>query len=360
MHIDQLPPQSRIPRFFRRAELPLRQRNPHLPRNRPHRLWKRDRLHLHHERKHVPSLVAPKAVITRRPRIQIKRPRLLLVKRTQRRPVRPTLAQLHILAHYPDNIGLLLHGLRKTVGHSPSLKCRRPTRLLFFLCKLPKSTKSNIKILSWRTKLPPQQASEFGVLVNVPASGSRNEPAPSRPRRMTMNLPKKLLSLTIAAAIAVPVLTLSTPQAHAGIFISVGFAPPALPVYALPPIPGDGYIWTPGYWAYGDAGYYWVPGTWVLAPQPGYLWTPAYWGFEGGAYGFHEGYWGPPCRLLRRHQLWLRLRRHRLLRRRVARRSPLLQHRRHQLRWWIPHQQRLREPRSRRPQHHHQQQSLLL
>ena len=41
------------------------------------------------------------------------------------------------------------------------------------------------------------------------------------------------------------------------------FAPPALPVYVQPPLPAPGFIWTPGYWAYGDAGYYWVPGVWV-------------------------------------------------------------------------------------------------
>jgi hypothetical protein len=99
-------------------------------------------------------------------------------------------------------------------------------------------------------------------------------------------------SLFIAAAFAVPMAVLPVQQAHAGVFISVGFAPPVLPVYVQPPIPGDGYIWTPGYWAYGDAGYYWVPGVWVLAPRPGYLWTPPYWGYEGGFYGFHPGYWG--------------------------------------------------------------------
>lgn len=37
-----------------------------------------------------------------------------------------------------------------------------------------------------------------------------------------------------------------------------------MPVYAQPPCPGDGYLWTPGYW-----------------------------GFEGGFYGWHVGYWGP-------------------------------------------------------------------
>ena len=26
-------------------------------------------------------------------------------------------------------------------------------------------------------------------------------------------------------------------------------APPAIPDYSQPPAPGDGYIWTPGYWA---------------------------------------------------------------------------------------------------------------
>src|SRR5580698_3375504 len=77
--------------------------------------------------------------------------------------------------------------------------------------------------------------------------------------------------------------------------ISVGFGPPAIPVYEQPICPGDGYIWTPGYWAYDDGGdgYYWVPGTWVLAPEPGYLWTPGYWGWGGSAFLWHGGYWGP-------------------------------------------------------------------
>ena len=81
----------------------------------------------------------------------------------------------------------------------------------------------------------------------------------------------------------------------AQIRISVAFGPPALPVYEQPICPGDGYIWTPGYWAWDpDAeDYYWVPGTWVLAPEVGYLWTPPWWGWEGGRFFFHEGWWGP-------------------------------------------------------------------
>src|SRR5277367_5735978 len=73
---------------------------------------------------------------------------------------------------------------------------------------------------------------------------------------------------------------------------SITIAPPVLPVYEQPICPADGYLWTPGYWGYGDDGYYWVPGDWIQAPEVGFLWTPGYWGWGGNAYAFHEGYWG--------------------------------------------------------------------
>ena len=95
-------------------------------------------------------------------------------------------------------------------------------------------------------------------------------------------------------ALLVTFAMLAIPSASsAGVFVSVTIAPPALPVYVQPACPGDGYIWTPGYWAYGPGGYYWVPGTWVMAPEPGLLWTPGYWGWGGNAYMWHAGYWGP-------------------------------------------------------------------
>lgn len=68
--------------------------------------------------------------------------------------------------------------------------------------------------------------------------------------------------------------------------------PPPLPDYQQPPAPGDDYIWTPGYWAWGPAGYYWVPGAWVEPPYMNALWTPGYWGFYGGRYSFYPGHWG--------------------------------------------------------------------
>jgi len=81
-------------------------------------------------------------------------------------------------------------------------------------------------------------------------------------------------------------------SSHAGVLISVNIGPPVLPVYEQPPCPEPGWMWTPGYWAYGPEGYYWVPGAWVPAPYEGALWTPPYWGWSGGLYIFHPGYWG--------------------------------------------------------------------
>jgi hypothetical protein len=100
-----------------------------------------------------------------------------------------------------------------------------------------------------------------------------------------------LFSFVMLATIFLALPGTSPAQVSVGVSIHVG--PPVLPVYAQPICPGVGYIWTPGYWAYGADGYFWVPGTWVLAPRPGFLWTPGYWGFVGGAYVWRAGYWGP-------------------------------------------------------------------
>jgi hypothetical protein len=107
-----------------------------------------------------------------------------------------------------------------------------------------------------------------------------------------MSLRRKLRNLLLAIPV-VAMLAITGTDARAAVFVSVTFAPPVLPVYAQPPLPAPGYIWTPGYWAYGDAGYYWVPGVWVAPPRVGVLWTPGYWGFMGGVYAWHPGYWGP-------------------------------------------------------------------
>ena len=107
--------------------------------------------------------------------------------------------------------------------------------------------------------------------------------------RVSSYLLPVLLACTALSSLSVP----SAAFAQGGIEMSITLAPPALPDYEQPPMPGDGYIWTPGYWQYAAQGYYWVPGTWVQPPMVGLLWTPGYWGWSGGFYLWNAPYWGP-------------------------------------------------------------------
>jgi len=102
-----------------------------------------------------------------------------------------------------------------------------------------------------------------GCVVEVPAQRVYEAPPPSEP------------------AAPAEVAAVQTPE-----------PPPPLPEFQQPPCPVEGYMWTPGYWAWGPGGYYWVPGTWVEPPHVGLLWTPGYWAFASGVYVFHAGYWG--------------------------------------------------------------------
>ncbi len=103
-----------------------------------------------------------------------------------------------------------------------------------------------------------------------------------------------LKSAMLTGLLGAPLLSAPLPAAaFVSIGISVGIAPPPLPVYVQPVAPGPGYIWTPGYWAWDGTEYYWVPGTWVLPPEVGVLWTPGWWGWDAGFYRWHPGYWGP-------------------------------------------------------------------
>ena len=70
-----------------------------------------------------------------------------------------------------------------------------------------------------------------------------------------MYILRTLRNALLATSLATLALMAAPATAHAGVFVSVAVAPPAIPVYAQPLCPGDGYIWTPGYWAYGDDGY---------------------------------------------------------------------------------------------------------
>jgi hypothetical protein len=74
--------------------------------------------------------------------------------------------------------------------------------------------------------------------------------------RISNLLGLSVLSATLAAS---PVITAPSPD-RVNVAVSIRIGPPVLPVYAQPICPEGGYIWVPGYWAYGDDGYFWVPG----------------------------------------------------------------------------------------------------
>src|SRR5439155_26448997 len=87
---------------------------------------------------------------------------------------------------------------------------------------------------------------------------------------------RRLFSMRILFLALLVFLVPGASRAQVSVGVSVRVGPPALPVYEQPPCPVEGYLWTPGYWAYGDEGYYWVPGVWVAPPRVGVLWTPGY------------------------------------------------------------------------------------
>src|SRR5713101_4422266 len=76
-----------------------------------------------------------------------------------------------------------------------------------------------------------------------------------------MRIARLICSLLLAVGLLV---IPAQSRAQVAVGISVRIGPPELPIYEQPLCPGEGYIWTPGYWAWG-----------------------------GGSFIFYEGYWGP-------------------------------------------------------------------
>ncbi len=109
----------------------------------------------------------------------------------------------------------------------------------------------------------------------------------------------RLLVCSVAAAVvgaASGDLAFVTPaRAQASVAFATSVAPPPLPAYSQATLPGPGYIWVPGYWAWDREGYYWTPGAWAHPPAADMLWTPGYWAWNDRDrdYVFHSGYWAP-------------------------------------------------------------------
>ena len=77
-------------------------------------------------------------------------------------------------------------------------------------------------------------------------------------------------------------------RAQMEVGVSVQLAPPMLPIYVQPPLPQEGYIWTPGYWGWSGRFYRWNAGYW--GPHVGFYGGINY-GFGYGGRGYDGGHW---------------------------------------------------------------------
>ena len=86
-------------------------------------------------------------------------------------------------------------------------------------------------------------------------------------------------AFVLAAATLIP-----AAAAHAQVGVAVQIGPPVTPYYAayVPPCPGPGYIWTPGYYA----GTVWRPGRWAYRAY----YRPRYYRYDG-YYRHHDHDW---------------------------------------------------------------------
>jgi hypothetical protein len=81
--------------------------------------------------------------------------------------------------------------------------------------------------------------------------------------------------------------------------VEAGFAQTVIRVAPPPPVqsgvigvaPGQGYVWTNGYYRWYGGRYVWVAGHWVRPPRAGMIWVQPRWVHQGGGWVFYKGYW---------------------------------------------------------------------
>jgi hypothetical protein len=112
-------------------------------------------------------------------------------------------------------------------------------------------------------------------------------------------------NVTRVAGLVVALGVVSVAPAHASVrfFVNVGVPapvyvpayappPPPPPVYVAPaPAPAYGYVWTPGYYAWGAYGYRWVPGAWARPPFARAVWVGPRWAYGPRGRFIVRGYW---------------------------------------------------------------------
>jgi hypothetical protein len=55
--------------------------------------------------------------------------------------------------------------------------------------------------------------------------------------------------------------------------------------------PSASYVWTPGYYTYGNSQWVWVPGEWKTPPRAGSTWVAGHWDHVEGGWVWTPGHW---------------------------------------------------------------------
>ena len=98
-------------------------------------------------------------------------------------------------------------------------------------------------------------------------------------------------SSKLIVAIAFAGATAAVPFASAADFnVELNVAPPPPRVESMPPAPGEGYVWAPGYWNWSGNQYVWSEGRYVQGRR-GEHWVPDRWNEHEGRYRFERGHW---------------------------------------------------------------------
>lgn len=92
----------------------------------------------------------------------------------------------------------------------------------------------------------------------------------------------------LAGAVAVAAITA---PAVAQIGIYIGRTPPPLRRESRGPMPGQGYVWTDGYWGVHNGRYVWVNGRWQRPPYEGAYYSHPHYDHYQQGWQMHEGHW---------------------------------------------------------------------
>ena len=153
---------------------------------------------------------------------------------------------------------------------SSSSKTPSAPAVPFLLDFFPATKRRTVCLIDqqWMRPLPERESRQMAHLhrlfairaTRISGLERASEGSQDKGRKMKITRAIRFTIVAVVMAGAVLATVVAPAAASARVFVSVGIAPPLIPVYDQPIAPGYGYLWTPGYWAYGPDGYYWVDG----------------------------------------------------------------------------------------------------